>query len=93
MQRRRFKQFAPLDQRLSQEAGRVRKGAKGAPPGIEREKLIRRARQAETAAHAAHEGVAYIAQPASAPLMPEHRAYIVGHDGHFNRLLALHLRQ
>jgi hypothetical protein len=90
MQRRRFKQFAPLDQRLSQEAGRIRKGAKGTPPGIEREKLVRRARQAETAAHA---GVAYIARPASAPLMPEHRAYIVGHDGHFHRLRALHLRQ
>jgi hypothetical protein len=83
MQRRRFKQ-------LSQEAERLRKEGKGTPPGIERGKLIRRARQAETAAHA---GVAYIARPASAPLMPEHRAYIVGHDGHFNRLRALHLRQ
>ncbi len=51
MQRRRFKQFAPLDLRLSQEAERLRKEAKDAAPGIEREKLIRRARQAETAAH------------------------------------------
>ena len=51
MQRRRFKQTAPLDQRLTQEADRLRKEAQGKPPGIERERLIRRARQAETAAH------------------------------------------
>ena len=51
MQGRPFKQFASLDQRLSQEAERLRKEAKGTPPGIEREKLIRRARQAETAVH------------------------------------------
>ena len=51
MQRRRFKQIAPLDQCLSQEAERLREEAKGTPPGIEREKLIRRARQAETAVH------------------------------------------
>ncbi|QDM18100.1 hypothetical protein FNL55_20430 [Tardiphaga sp. vice352] len=51
MQRRRFKQFAPLDQRLSQEAERLRNEAKGTPSGIERETLIRQARQAETAAH------------------------------------------
>ena len=51
MQGRPFKQFAPLDQRLSQEAERLRKEAKGTPPGIERERLIRLARQAETASH------------------------------------------
>ena len=51
MQRRRFKQTAPLDQRLTQDAERLRKEAQGKPPGIERERLIRRARQAETAAH------------------------------------------
>ena len=51
MQGRPFKQCASLDQRLPQEAERLRKEAKGTPPGIEREKLIRRARQAETAVH------------------------------------------
>lgn len=51
MQQLRFKQSAPLDQRLSQEAERLRKEAKGTPPGFDREKLIRRARQMETAAH------------------------------------------
>jgi hypothetical protein len=52
MQRhRRFKQTAPLDQRLDEQARRLRKEAKGIPPGIEREKLIRKARQAEVAAH------------------------------------------
>jgi hypothetical protein len=51
MQRRRFQQSAPLDQRLKEQAERLRKEAKGTPPGIEREKLIRQARQAETASH------------------------------------------
>jgi hypothetical protein len=51
MQRRSFQQSAPLDQRLKEQAERLRKGAKGTPPGIEREKLIRQARQAETASH------------------------------------------
>jgi hypothetical protein len=47
--RRHFTQSAPLDQRLTEEAQRLRKEAQGTPPGIERERLIRRARQAETA--------------------------------------------
>ena len=49
MLRRRFEQIRPLDQRLEEEAKRLRKEAQGTPPGDEREKLIRRARQAETA--------------------------------------------
>jgi hypothetical protein len=48
---RRFKQSVPIDQRLIEQAKRLRKEAKGIPPGVERENLIRRARQAETAAH------------------------------------------
>jgi predicted trehalose synthase len=51
MQRRRFKQTSPLDQRLEEQARLLRKEALGTPPGIERERLIRRARQAETAVH------------------------------------------
>jgi hypothetical protein len=39
----------PLDARLGDEAQRLRKQAQGTPPGIEHERLIRRARQAETA--------------------------------------------
>ena len=50
-ERRRFKQSAPLDQRLTEEARRLREEAQGTPPGFAREQLIRRARQAETAAH------------------------------------------
>lgn len=49
--RRRFKQTETLEQRLSKEAALLRAEAQGAPPGIERERLIRRARQAETASH------------------------------------------
>jgi hypothetical protein len=48
-QRRRFKTIDPLDKRLSVQAERLRKEARGTPPGVERDRLIRRARQAETA--------------------------------------------
>jgi hypothetical protein len=51
MQRRRFKQSAPLNERLVDHARRLRQEARGISPGIEREQLIRKARQAETAAH------------------------------------------
>ena len=50
-QRRRFEQTAPVDQRLTEEAQRLRKEAQGTHPGIERDLLIRKARRAETAAH------------------------------------------
>jgi hypothetical protein len=51
MERRNFKKSAPLNQRLDEQAKRLRKEAQGTPPGFEREKLIRHARLAETAAH------------------------------------------
>jgi predicted trehalose synthase len=51
MQRRRFTQTTTLEERLTEETKRLRKQAQGTPPGIERERLIRRARQAETASH------------------------------------------
>lgn len=50
-QQGRFKQIQPSDKRLSEEAERLRKEARGTPPGVERDKLIRRARLAETASH------------------------------------------
>ncbi|MGY2909470.1 hypothetical protein ACVWVY_008491 [Bradyrhizobium sp. URHC0002] len=50
-ERRRFQQLDPLDKRLSEEAERLRKEARGTPPGVERDRLIRRARLAETASH------------------------------------------
>jgi len=40
-----------LYQRLNEEAQRLRKEARGTQPGVERERLIRKARQAETASH------------------------------------------
>jgi hypothetical protein len=49
--RRRFARLATLEERLAAEAVRLHKLAQGTPPGIERERLIRRARQAETGAH------------------------------------------
>jgi hypothetical protein len=51
MGRRNFKPSAPLDQRLEEQAKRLRQEARGTPPGVKREKLIHLARQAETAAH------------------------------------------
>ena len=51
MQRRRFKQIAPLDRRMTEHAERLRKEAQGTQPGAQRDKLIRQARQLETASH------------------------------------------
>ena len=48
-ERRRFTQTTSLEGRLADEAKRLRKQAQGTPPGIERERLVRRARQLETA--------------------------------------------
>ncbi|WP_334395111.1 hypothetical protein [Bradyrhizobium sp. AZCC 2289] len=49
MLRRRFKQTKSLEERLSEEAKRLREKAKSLPPGAVREGLLRKARQAETA--------------------------------------------
>lgn len=49
--RRRFKQTTSLKQRLDEEAERLRGKAKSLPPGSERERATRKARQAETASH------------------------------------------
>jgi len=51
MLRRRFKQTRSLEQRLSEEAKRLREEAKSLPPGAVREALLRKARQAETGSH------------------------------------------
>jgi hypothetical protein len=44
-------QTPSLEQRFAQEAVRLRNEARGTPHGVERERLIRKARQAETASH------------------------------------------
>jgi hypothetical protein len=46
---RRFTQTIYPEQSLPEKAKRLRKQAQGTPPGIERERLVRRARQLETA--------------------------------------------
>ena len=51
MQRRRFMQTAQLDQRMTEQAERLRQEAQGTLPGVQRDKLIRQARQLETASH------------------------------------------
>ena len=50
-QRRRFKQTVSLEERLSEEAKRLREEARSLPPGAAREALLRKARQAETGSH------------------------------------------
>nr|WP_080669494.1 hypothetical protein [Bradyrhizobium japonicum] len=50
-QRRRFKPILSLEERLAQEAKRLRDEAKILPPGRLRDEAVRRARQAETGSH------------------------------------------
>ena len=49
--RYRIKHTATFEERLAEQAHDLREQAKAMPPGVEREALIRRARQAETASH------------------------------------------
>ena len=51
MQRRRFNNTLSFPDRLAKEAKRFRDEAETRPPGPERDLLIRKARQADTAAH------------------------------------------
>ena len=51
MLRRRFKQTQSLEARLAEEAKRLRDEAKMLPHSAERDEMIRKARQAETASH------------------------------------------
>jgi len=54
MQRRRFKNTLTFSDRLAKEAKRFRQEAESKPPGQERDDLLRKARQAETAADIDH---------------------------------------
>jgi hypothetical protein len=49
--RRHFLQRTTLEDRLAYEAKRLREQAKVLPPGCEKDSLIRKARQTETASH------------------------------------------
>lgn len=51
MQRRRFKQTVPLEERLRLQAEVDRERAKQLPPGEEREELLRKARRDDVASH------------------------------------------
>ena len=51
MERRRVKQIKSLEDRLAEEAKRLREKAQALPPGAARETLLRKARQAETGSH------------------------------------------
>ncbi|QOZ25119.1 hypothetical protein [Bradyrhizobium sp. CCBAU 51753] len=49
--RLRIKQTYPLEQRLHEEAMRLREEARSLPPSARKDALLRRARHDETAAH------------------------------------------
>jgi hypothetical protein len=51
MQRLRFKHTTSLEERLAEEAKRWREQAEPLPPEPERDELMRKARQADTACH------------------------------------------
>lgn len=51
MQRRRFKQTISLEERLAEEARRLREEAELLPHGPVRDEALRKARQAETSSH------------------------------------------
>jgi hypothetical protein len=51
MTRQRSKPKATFEQRLAEEAQRFKEAAEKQPPGMARDLLLRRARQAETALH------------------------------------------
>jgi hypothetical protein len=53
MKRRRIKQFQSLEERLAQEAERLREEARTLPPGRTRDVLLRKARQDEIVSHLA----------------------------------------
>ncbi|TCU75110.1 hypothetical protein EDE08_103327 [Bradyrhizobium sp. R2.2-H] len=50
-ERRRVKQVHSLEERLAEEAAKLREQANNLPASAEREKLLRKARLAETGAH------------------------------------------
>jgi hypothetical protein len=51
LKRRHIKQTSSLEERLGQLADRLREQAKSLPNGIEREQLLRKARQCDTGSH------------------------------------------
>ena len=51
MQRKRFTQTISLGDRLAEEAERLRQQARTVPAGKDRQSLLRKARQLETASH------------------------------------------
>jgi hypothetical protein len=63
MERDRIKDKTPFDVRLADEARRLKEQAKTLPYGLERDALIRRARQAETASQIN----AWLSSPGLAP--------------------------
>ena len=63
MQRRSFKRTISLEQRLAEEARRLREQAKKLPPGPDRERLLRKVRDDEMVAQMAD----WIASPGLQP--------------------------
>ena len=82
LKRRRFKQSSIFKYRLEEEAINLRNQAEGMPPGIRREELLRKARQAETAPH--------MSKPQRA--IKTRRENAVTHEIHDGRMIPNQLR-
>ena len=65
-QRRRLKLLKSLEERLGEDAKRLREQAKSLPPSAVREALLRKARQAETGSHIS----AWLSSPGLQPPTP-----------------------
>ena len=78
--RNRFKQVQKLEERLADEAVRLREQAKLLPHGVVREEVMRKARQCETGAHMSD----WLRSPGlkGPTKMAGYYAYIIGDDGH-----------
>jgi hypothetical protein len=79
MERRGVKHQTPFEERLAIKANRLREEAKNLPPGSERDDLVRKARQTDTASHLTE----WLTPPGlSVAEMSEYRAYVIGGDRH-----------
>jgi hypothetical protein len=84
-ERRRIKQKVTFEERLAEEAIKFKAAAEKEPPGSSaRELLLRRARQAETAAHLSDwlQSPELQLKTSMGELMSGYYAYFTGDDGH-----------
>ena len=90
LERQRFKPIDPLDNSLSEEAERLRKEARGTPPGVERRQAY--SQGAACGNRLPHERVAQLQGSSASDIgrtAMDYRAYIMGPDGHIENRVEL----